>query len=171
LPTVTTSWLRSSGVDGIPLVTALAVATLLNRLVSGAVGAGVLTIIHQLAQGVRSDAPRMDVVGMEVLGTSLTLAGAQVPDDARLYNMTLAGDLLSNTLFYAAVPAKNARTTFLRAAVLGVSAGVGALTLPRYLVNNDPPHSHHVANNVMTVAWYLAGALAAAATYQALRRD
>ena len=80
-------------------------STLLKRLASGAVGAGVLTAVHQAAQQIRSDAPRMDVVGMEVLGKSLVMAGAPVPDPQRLFNLTLAGDLLSNAIFYAAVPA------------------------------------------------------------------
>jgi hypothetical protein len=145
-------------------------STLLKRLASGAVGAGVLTLIHQTAQRIRSDAPRMDVVGMEVLGKSLVMAGASVPDARRLFNLTLAGDLVSNAVFYAAVPADTARATFRRATLLGLSAGIGALALPRYIVGNDPPHSQHPANNVMTMAWYLAGALASAAAFEMIRR-
>src|SRR5687768_9256341 len=118
-------------------------STLLKRLASGAVGAGVLTLIHQAAQQIRSDAPRMDVVGMEVLGKSLVMAGGPLPSPRRLFNLTLAGDLLSNAVFYAAVPADTPRATFGRATVLGLSAGVGALALPRYIVGNDPPHSQH----------------------------
>ena len=143
---------------------------LLKRLASGAVGAGVLTLVHQTGQQIRSDAPRMDVVGMEVLGKTLVRAGAPVPDPRRLFNLTLAGDLLSNAIFYAAVPADTPHSTFRRAAVLGLSAGMGALVLPRYIVGIDPPHSQHAANNVMTVAWYLAGALAAAAAFEMIRR-
>jgi hypothetical protein len=141
-----------------------------TRLLSGAVGAAALTTVHQLAQQVRRDAPRMDLVGMEVLARTIASAGGRVPRADRLFRITLAGDLISNGLYYSAVPAPSSAQAWRRATGLGLLAGAGALLLPRYVAAGDPPHSDSVANNVMTVAWYLAGALAAAACAELLRR-
>ncbi len=139
------------------------------RAASGMVGAGVLTAIHQAAQRVRSDAPRMDIIGMQTMARGIAAAGRPVPAEPQLFRMTLAGDLIANAIYYSGIPAATSRQTWGRAVVSGVTAGVGALTLPRYVAGEDPPHSDRFANNVMTIAWYLAGALAAAAFAEAWR--
>ena len=95
-------------------------------------------------------------------------AGVEPPDDRRLHRWTLAGDLAANSLYYAAVPAATRGATWTRAAVLGLAAGLGALLLPRRMGIGDPPHSTGLPNQVMTVAWYVAGALAAAAVAEAM---
>ena len=85
--------------------------------------------------------------------------------------MTFAGDLVANAAYYSAIPARNGHTTWVRAAALGLAAGLGACYLPRYLGLGDPPNSGQPANQVMTVAWYLAGALATAAVSQMMSSD
>ena len=70
---------------------------------------------------------------------------------------------MANAVYYAAVPARTKQATWARAAALGLSAGIGALMLPRPMGLGDAPHSEQRANQAMTVAWYVAGALAAAA--------
>ena len=141
----------------------------LRSVASGAAGAGVLTLVHEVGRRVRSDAPRMDIVGMRALAASLTGAGVAPPDDRRLHRWTLAGDLAANSIYYAAVPAASRGATWARAAALGLAAGLGALLLPRRMGLGDPPHSTGLPNQVMTVAWYVAGALAAAAMADAIR--
>jgi hypothetical protein len=90
-------------------------------------------------------------------------------DEGRLHQLALAGDLLSNSLYYAAIAAPTAAMTWARAAVLGGAAGVGALLLPERMGLGRPPHSDRPANRIMTVAWYVAGAAAAAAVATLLR--
>ena len=141
-----------------------------ERLVSGAIGAGVLTAINQAAQSMRRDAPRMDLVGMQATARGIALAGGRVPDAQRLFCLTLVGDLVSNGIYYAAIPSRTSRATWTRAVAVGLSAGAGALLLSRYVIGNDSPHSDSPANNVMTVAWYLAGALAAAAAAHVMNK-
>jgi hypothetical protein len=141
-----------------------------RRLLSGTVGALALTGIHQFGQRVRPhDAPRMDVVGMRALARSYRMAGAPPPQGETLYRRTLIGDLAANGVYYAAIPADSSWETWGRALVLGVAAGVGAYFLPRPMHLGDPPHSEQVSNAVMTVAWYVAGAVAAAACAELLR--
>jgi hypothetical protein len=100
----------------------------------------------------------MDVVAMHAL--QKVLPGQHPP--RRLHQLALAGDVVSNSLFYSIIPARTGRATWMRAAVLGTAAGVAALLLPRRLGLGAPPHSEQRANQVMTVAWYVAGAVTTA---------
>ena len=124
----------------------------LRCLVSGVIGAGALTMIHETMRRRHPDAPRMDLLGMRALR-----------------QLALAGDIVANSVYYAAISAPTAAETWLRAVALGSAAGVGALMLPGPLGLGEPPKSDRTANQVMTIAWYLAGALAAAAAANALR--
>ena len=142
--------------------------TLNNALISGAAGAVALTAVHQAARAVTTDAPRMDVVGMRALARGVSAAGAEAPKThAGLYGATLAGDLIANSVYFSLA------TTYTRGTVLGIMAGIGALVLPERMGLGVPPKSELLSNQVMTVAWYLVGGLAAAATAQCLaaRRD
>lgn len=134
---------------------------------AGAAGAVTLTAIHQLAREVTGSAPRMDVVGERALASTLDAAGAEVPPEPQLYRWTLAGDLLANSAYYSLVACGPRQGLWRRAVVYGLAAGVGALVLPRRMGLGDPPKSERVSNQIMTVAWYLAGALVAAAAASA----
>lgn len=136
---------------------------------AGAAGAAALTGVHQLALGLTDAAPRMDILGMRALKRSIRTAGLHPPRGRTLYNWTLASDLVSNGAYYSLVAA--GRRPWLRGTVLGVAAGVGALLLPPRIGLGRPPGSEYVTNKVMTVAWYLIGGLAAAATAAALQRQ
>jgi hypothetical protein len=143
-------------------------STLNNALISGATGAVALTAVHQAARAISDSAPRMDVVGMRALARGANAAGSEAPKThAGLYGATLAGDLIANSVYYSLA------TTYTRGTVLGLLAGIGALVLPERMGLGVPPKSELLSNRVMTVAWYLVGGLAAAATAQCLssRRD
>ena len=134
-----------------------------QALAAGAVGAVALTTVHQFARLFTDEAPRMDVVGGRAIERGVSAAGGEPPHGERLLNWTLAGDLLANTTYYALVAYGREPHVWRRATALGLAAGAGALVLPRPMGLGDPPHSGSRANQVMTVAWYLIGALAAAA--------
>ena len=139
-----------------------------TALISGAAGAVALTAVHQAARAFTENAPRMDVVGMRALARGATAAGSEAPKThAGLYGATLAGDLIANSVYFSLA------TTYTRGTVLGIMAGIGALVLPERIGLGVPPKSELLSNQVMTVAWYLVGGLAAAATAQCLaaRRD
>ena len=139
-----------------------------DAILSGMAGAAALTAVHQAARMVTDSAPRMDVVGVRAsargkdaaIGSEITpLATTENP---ALYNMALAGDLVFNSAYYSMA------TTWTRGAALGLLAGIGALVLPQRLGLGQPPKSELLSNQVMTVAWYLVGGLAAAWTAQCL---
>jgi hypothetical protein len=138
---------------------------LTDSLISGAAGAVALTAVHQAARAMTDAAPRMDVVGMRALARGITAAGGDTPRSSdRLYLATLAGDLISNSAYYSLA------TSYTRGAAMGLLAGLGALFLPERLGLGTPPKSERLSNQVMTVAWYVVGGLAAAATADCLAR-
>ena len=140
-----------------------------SSMIAGVAGAAALTAVHQLARHRLSNAPRMDVLGNRAIARLLDrpLTG---PASADLERLSLGGDLLANSLYYALVGRTSRPNVWQRGAGLGVAAGVGALLLPERLGLGRPPHSDSAANQVMTVAWYVIGGLAAACTFEWLDR-
>src|SRR5918995_1966148 len=149
--------------SGILLATGQAMNGYLRCLVSGAAGALTLTALHELVRRRVDYAPRMDLVATRGLRRLL-------PDEAvtrlglrGLRRVALIGDLVSNSLYFAAIPARTPAATWRRAMTLGAAAGAGALFLPEPMGLGSPPNSDVRANQVMTLAWYLGGAIAAGA--------
>jgi hypothetical protein len=130
-----------------------------RSLASGVVGALALTAIHEVGRRRIASAPRMDEVAMRVLRKILP---GEHRDPKRLHQLALAGDLLSNSVYYSVIAAPTRKATWTRAGVLGTAAGLCALFLPARMGLGAPQNSHRRANQFMTVGWYLAGALAAA---------
>lgn len=140
---------------------------LTRAAVSGIAGAAALTAIHQLGAKWLRDAPRMDIVATRGLKRVFGMT-RQPMGTARAHRLALAGDLLANSVYYALVAA-SPRGAWWRGTLLGAGAGAGALLLPARLGLGEPPHAESARNRVLTVAWYLAGGLAAAAVASALR--
>jgi hypothetical protein len=142
---------------------------MLKALGSGLVGACALTLIHETARRFLDDAPRMDVLGMRALSKAAHAVDFQPP--VPLHEAALAGDLVSNSLYYSLVGAGPARDGLRNGALLGLAAGLGAVFLPEPLGLGRQPTARAPATQAMTVAWYLVGGLAAGAAYSALASD
>ena len=141
---------------------------LAEALGAGLAGAGALTLIHETARRLLPDAPRMDVLGMRAIARGFEAAGAEPPSDGPLHGMALAGDIVSNALYYALVGLGKPEGAWLRGAVLGLLAGVGGVALPGPLGLGTDASARTPKTALMTIGWYLAGGLAAAAAYQLL---
>ncbi len=144
---------------------------LLRALGSGLAGACALTLIHEAARRTFSDAPRMDVLGMRAMARSYNAVGAPTPTEDELFNRTLVGDIAANSLYYSMVALGDRKHAWLCGAALGLVAGIGAVALPGPLGLGEGPSARTTATQAMTIAWYLAGGLAAAATYECLAGD
>jgi hypothetical protein len=140
-----------------------------TSIIAGIAGAAALTAVHQLARHRVANAPRMDVLGKRAIAR-LTKRPLTEPASADLEWLSLTGDLLANSLYYALIGTPSRYGVWQTGAGLGFAAGAGALLLPERLGLGPPPHSDSAANKVMTVAWYLIGGLAAACTFQWLDR-
>jgi hypothetical protein len=111
----------------------------------------------------------MDVLGERAIAKTIRAAGGEVPAEPVLNRWALAGDLIANSAFYSLVACGRHAHMWQRGVAMGLAAGAGALVLPRRLGLGDAPRSDHLGNQVMTVAWYLLGGLAAAGAGRALK--
>jgi len=143
---------------------------LLSSLAAGLAGAVALNILHETVRYLRpADAPRMDVLGMRALRKLLRKADAPQPDEDTLFGMTMAGDVMSNALYYSLVG--GGRHSLRRGVLLGLAAGVGGVLLPGPLGLGEAPSNRTPQTQAMTVAWYTAGGVVAGALAQALRQQ
>jgi hypothetical protein len=141
-----------------------------RALAGGIAGALVLTGLHESARGLLKHPPRMDVIGERALTQSLKAVGRGAPRGRRLYRATLAGELLSNSLYYSIVGAA-APSRLLRTGLgVGLIAGIGAVLLPPRLGLGHPPGEKAPLTPLLTIAWYTAGGLASAAVTRLLAR-
>jgi hypothetical protein len=146
-------------------------ASVLTALGSGLAGAATLNAIHETVRRIRpDDAPRMDTYGRRSIARGMELAGVTPPSRDKLQALALAGDLVTNSLFYALVAAGSPepRRALMRGALLGCAAGLGAVMLPPVMGLGSAPSRRTPQTKAMTFAWYLAGGLAAAGAWCAL---
>lgn len=142
----------------------------LPSLAAGFAGAIVLTALHEKVRHLRpEDAPRMDVLGMRGLRKLLGKADAPQPDGDTLFDLTMAGDILSNGLYYTLVG--SGRHTVARGLALGALAGVGGVLLPGPMGLGEAPTNRTPQTQAMTVAWYTVGGLVAGTVARALRKQ
>jgi hypothetical protein len=138
----------------------------LRALGSGFIGACALTVLHETVRQFVPDAPRVDVLGKRAIAKSLRAMNQEPPSDETLYNLSLVGDIVSNSLYYSLVGMGARRNALLRGALLGLGAGIGAVVLPEPLGLGSGPTARTPASQALTVAWYVTGGLAAAAAFQ-----
>ncbi|RAV98736.1 hypothetical protein [Pseudochryseolinea flava] len=139
----------------------------LKNAVGGLAGAAALTLINQGVAKFDKDAPRLDLLGMNAVAK---FAKPKLPVLKNLFPLAIGGDLISNSLYYAMAKGDTQQSTYLRGALLGLGAGLGAITLPQKLGMASGAVSRKTQTKVMTVAWYVIGGLVAAAAINLLNR-
>ncbi len=137
--------------------------------IAGLAGALTVTLIHQVAKAtIPETAPRMDILGRRAIAKGLRAAHLEPPETDTLQSMALAGDIVSNTLYYALVGLGGSRGAWLKGTLLGAVAGIGAVVLPPHLGLGSAPSRRTPQTKLMAFLWYLLGGLAAAGVVQAL---
>lgn len=137
----------------------------------GLAGACALTVVHELVRKADRQAPRVDKLGMQAIAKTLRKAHKTVPPKNQLYNWSLAGDLVFNSLYYSLTGAGKPKNVFLRGAMLGLASGFGALFLPKYMGLDNGMTDRSSRTKVLAVALYVVGGLAAAAAIKALSKE
>jgi len=137
--------------------------TITRALGSGVVGAVALTLLHEGARRTVPHAPRMDILGMRAIAQGMRAVDEPPPERDRLHRWALLGDIAFNSIYYSLVATGDRQSAWRRGTLLGLLAGVGAVILPQPLGLGQPPGGQRSDTQVMTVAWYLVGGLAAAA--------
>lgn len=132
-----------------------------NAAVAGAAGAATTNILHETIRRLTPQAPRIDLVGMQALAKILSQSGSDVPTGKALYYFTLAGDLASNTAYFALVGAAPRERAIAVGCALGTVAGIGAVLLPPRMDLAAAPTQRTPTTRLLTVALYAAGGLTA----------
>lgn len=141
-----------------------------TNLLAGLGGAIALNIIHESLKKKSKDTPRVDLLGEEALQKTVEYFGGEINGKKTLYTATLAGDVLSNAIYYSMIGKGAPEHLWVRAAAYGVAAGVGAITLPEPLGLDPEPVNKTKTSQALTVGYYVAGALVTAAILRAVSK-
>lgn len=142
--------------------------SVLKNLLAGFGGAVALNVLHESLKNRNFEMPRIDLLGEEALQKTLNYMGTGISDPAQLYKATLAGDIVSNTIYYSMIGTGSADNVWKKAIGLGLAAGVGAVTLPEPMGLNAAPVAATTTRKTLTVGYYVVGALVTAGILKVL---
>ncbi len=144
-----------------------------KSLLSGFIGAAAVTLLNEGVRRISSEAPRLEKLGMDAGRKVLDAAGLETPSKKGLYWGTMTADLISNGLYYSvlSLAGKSRKSRWTLGAGLGLAAGLGAIMLPEPLNLDASTTTRSNKTKVMTVGWYLGGALLATAIVSLLSHD
>lgn len=142
----------------------------IKSTLGGLAGACTLTLLNESVKKLDKDAPRMDLLGMNAVARLMKGQNILAQTAGKLFPIAMAGDLVSNSLYYSMADTGNKKNTLIRGALLGVGAGLGAVVLPKTLGLNDEATTRTLKTKVLTVTWYLIGGLVAAAAINLLEK-
>ena len=127
--------------------------------------AGTLTVasIHEALKRITPDAPRMDILDMELIRKGLKSMNKEVPGEEELRRWAVGGELFCDTAYYGLVAMGGKKGVWFRGALLGLVAGVTAVILPKPLGLPEEPSNKTLGTQLMTIGLYLMGGLVAAA--------
>ncbi|MFC4211072.1 hypothetical protein ACFOWA_07765 [Pedobacter lithocola] len=139
-----------------------------ENLISGLIGAVALNLLHEGLKH-KKGTPRIDLLGEEALTKILNVFDVSIDGKSKRYQATLAGDIISNSLYYSLIG--NGSSTFIwhRAILSGLTAGIGAVTLPVPMGLDEKPVAKTNQVKMLTIAYYLAGALVTATALKLIK--
>ena len=135
-------------------------------LAGGLAGTVTVASIHEALRRITPDAPRMDILDMELIRKGLKSMNKEVPGEDKLQRWAVGGELFCDTAYYGLVATGSKKGVWLRGALLGLVAGVTAVILPRPLGLPEEPSNKTVGTQLMTIGLYLMGGLVAATITQ-----
>lgn len=141
-----------------------------KNLIAGLGGAIALNLLHESLKH-RPGTPRIDLLGEEALQKGLETVDAKINDAENLYKAALGADIISNTMYYATIGAGKDQNLWKRALTIGLTAGIGAVTLPEPMGLDENPVSGTLQKKAMTVGYYVAGALVTAGLLKLMARS
>jgi hypothetical protein len=141
----------------------------MSSMAGGLAGALSVTMMQELLKRVDPSAPRRDLLvkqaGFKIadkMGNGSTTAN-------RVNNMSIAGDIITNTLYFSLTAAAGKRALPI-GSILGLSMGAGAISLPSKLGLNSYFTGGTRKRKLMTMGMYLVGGLVAAAVSRCLNK-
>lgn len=133
----------------------------IKSTIGGLAGACTLTLLNESVKKLDKDAPRMDLLGMNAVARLMKGNNVLAQTAVKFFPVALAGDLVSNSLYYSMADTGDRKKTLIRGVLLGVGAGLGAVLLPKTLGLNEDATTRTMKTKALTVSWYVIGGLAA----------
>jgi hypothetical protein len=134
-----------------------------KKILAGLGGAIALNLLHEIVRNNFDNVPEVNKVGEEALNKALDTVDMKITDHDQLYAATLAGDVISNGIYYATTATSGFNI------VSGVAAGVGAVMLPKNMGLDDSPVAETTQKKLMTVGYYLFGAVVTKLIYDKIK--
>jgi len=134
-----------------------------KKIIAGLGGAIALSLLHEAVRKNFDNVPEINKVGEEALNKALDRADMKITNHDQLYAATLAGDVIGNGMYYATT----ATSGFNIAS--GLAMGLGALALPEKIGLDEKPVAETTQKKVMTVAYYLFGAIVTKFIYDKIK--
>ncbi len=138
-----------------------------RALAAGVTGAAVVTALNEAGRRLVPQSPRMDLIGGRAVAKTAGALGLRRPEHKERYRISLAGDLLSNSAYYA-LAAAGGRRSIPAGGAIGLAAGAGAAWLPKPLGLGRQPDARGALTPALTVTWYTLAGLAAGAVARLL---
>ena len=135
-------------------------------LAGGLAGTVTVASIHEALKRITPDAPRMDLLDMELIRKGLASMNKKIPADNELQRWAVGGELLCDTAYFGLAGMGGKKGVWLRGALLGLGAGIAAVVLPKPLGLPEESSNKTTATKLMTIGLYLIGGIVAAATTQ-----
>ncbi|WP_034753401.1 hypothetical protein [Chryseobacterium daeguense] len=134
-----------------------------KKILAGLGGAIALNLLHEVVRRNFDNVPEVNKVGEEALNKALDKVDMKITNHDQLYAATLAGDVIGNGMYYATT----ATSGFNIAS--GLMMGLGAVALPEKMGLDDKPVAETTQKKVMTVAYYLFGAIVTKMIYDKIK--
>ena len=136
-----------------------------KSLIAGFAGSAALNILHETVRKFDNQAPRLDLIGEEALQKSTKTLHLPIPTGDKLYNATIIGDILSNATYYTGIGMGSKKFLIWKALGYGLSAGLAAIKLPKPIGLDDKPVASSDKRKVMSLGYYVFGALITAGVF------
>lgn len=130
----------------------------IRNMAAGLMGSVALNILHEVVRKNLRNVPEVNLIGAEAVNKTLSHYGRPIQDPNDLHKVTLELDLIANAAYYSAIGGSG-KYIWPKAIAMGLSAGIGALKLPAPLGLDPTPVTATTQKQVMTVGYYLFGAL------------
>ncbi|CAD7798343.1 hypothetical protein CHRY9390_00322 [Chryseobacterium aquaeductus] len=133
-----------------------------KKILAGFAGAIALNILHETIRKNFDNVPEINKLGEEALLKMTDNTPINITGENNLYAATLVGDIVSNGMYYATTATKSNLTS-------GLLAGVGAIVLPKKMGLNENPVASNNKKKIMTVGYYVFGALVTKFVYDKIK--
>ncbi|WP_207492418.1 hypothetical protein [Aridibaculum aurantiacum] len=134
---------------------------ILSSIAGGFAGACAVTLLNELVKRYDKEAPRIDLLGQEVVAEAHEAFDSEVPPQNQLYKEALSADLLSNTIYFS-IAGANDKQPEVQGGMQGILAGLSAVYAPGLSNALNAKHTGETdKKKILTTAYYFIGGVVA----------